>query len=40
MLVQKEEMDLKIVNVEADAERSRNQVKTEANTVLFDLLCE
>jgi len=39
LLVQKEELDLRIVNLEADAERSYNQVKTDANTALFDLLC-
>ncbi|KMQ97423.1 huntingtin-interacting protein 1 [Lasius niger] len=38
LLVQKEELDLRIVNLETDAERSRNQVKTDANTALFDLL--
>lgn len=40
LLVQKEELDMRIVNMEADAERSRNQVKTDANTTLFDLLRE
>jgi len=40
LLVQKEELDLRIVNLEADAERSHNQVKTDASTALFDLLCE
>ncbi|KAH0954789.1 hypothetical protein HN011_008832 [Eciton burchellii] len=38
LLVQKEELDLRIVNLEIDAERSHNQVKTDANTTLFDLL--
>ncbi|EGI58752.1 Huntingtin-interacting protein 1 [Acromyrmex echinatior] len=38
LLVQKEELDLRIVNLETDAERSYNQVKTDANTALFDLL--
>ncbi|XP_077256164.1 huntingtin interacting protein 1 isoform X1 [Temnothorax americanus] len=38
LLVQKEELDLRLVNLEADAERSHNQVKTDANTALFDLL--
>lgn len=38
LLVQKEELDLRIVNLETDAERYRNQVKTDANTALFDLL--
>ncbi|XP_050459259.1 huntingtin-interacting protein 1-related protein isoform X1 [Cataglyphis hispanica] len=38
LLVQKEELDLRIVNLEADGERYRNQVKTDANTALFDLL--
>ncbi|KYQ59459.1 Huntingtin-interacting protein 1 [Trachymyrmex zeteki] len=38
LLVQKEELDLRIVNLETDAERSHNQVKTDANTALFDLL--
>lgn len=40
LLVQKEELDLRIVNLETDAERSHNQLKTDANTALFDLLCE
>lgn len=38
LLVQKEELDLRIVNLETDAERSCNQVKMDANTALFDLL--
>ncbi|XP_029678620.1 huntingtin-interacting protein 1-related protein-like [Formica exsecta] len=38
LLVQKEELDLRIVNLETDGERYRNQVKTDANTALFDLL--
>lgn len=38
LLVQKEELDLRIVNLETDTERYRNQVKTDANTALFDLL--
>ncbi|KAL6428027.1 hypothetical protein ACFW04_008426 [Cataglyphis niger] len=38
LLVQKEELDLRIINLEADGERYRNQVKTDANTALFDLL--
>lgn len=40
LLVQKEELDLRIVNLETDAERSHNQLKTDTNTALFDLLCE
>lgn len=40
LLVQKEELDLRIVNLETDTERYRNQVKTDANTALFDLLRE
>lgn len=40
LLVQKEELDLRIVNLETDAERYRNQIKTDANTALFDLLRE
>lgn len=40
LLVQKEELDLRIVNLETDGERYRNQVKTDANTALFDLLRE
>lgn len=40
LLVQKEELDLRITNLEANAERSCNQVKVDANTALFDLLCE
>ncbi|EFN68301.1 Huntingtin-interacting protein 1 [Camponotus floridanus] len=38
LLVQKEELDLRIVNLETDTERYRNQIKTDANTALFDLL--
>ncbi|KAL0112446.1 hypothetical protein PUN28_012048 [Cardiocondyla obscurior] len=38
LLVQKEELDLRIVNLDADAERTHNQIKTDANTALFDLL--
>ncbi|KYM84715.1 Huntingtin-interacting protein 1 [Atta colombica] len=38
LLIQKEELDLRIVNLETDAERSYNQVKIDANTALFDLL--
>ncbi|GAB1867434.1 HIP1 protein [Camponotus japonicus] len=38
LLVQKEELDLRIVNLETDTERYRNEVKTDANTALFDLL--
>lgn len=40
LLVQKEELDLRIVNLETDTERYRNQIKTDANTALFDLLRE
>lgn len=40
LLVQKEELELRMANLEADAERSRNQVKTDANAALFDLLRE
>lgn len=38
LLVQKEELDLRIGTLESDAERSLNQMKTDANTALFDLL--
>ncbi|EFN85496.1 huntingtin-interacting protein 1 [Harpegnathos saltator] len=38
LLVQKEELDQRMTNLEADAERSCNQVKTDANTALYDLL--
>ncbi|XP_014488537.1 PREDICTED: huntingtin-interacting protein 1 [Dinoponera quadriceps] len=38
LLVQKEELDQRMANLEADAERSCNQVKTDASTALFDLL--
>ncbi|XP_020287825.1 huntingtin-interacting protein 1 isoform X1 [Pseudomyrmex gracilis] len=38
LLVQKEELDLRITNLETDAERTCNRVKVDASTALFDLL--
>lgn len=40
LLAQKEELDEKIMNLEAETERWRNQMKIDADTTLFEIVCE
>ena len=35
---QREELEMKLINIQADAERSVNQVKTDSEIALNDLL--
>lgn len=37
---QKEELELKITNLQTEAERSLAQVKADSDTALYDLLCK
>lgn len=37
---QKEELELKITNLQAEAERSLAQVKADSDATLYDLLCK
>lgn len=37
---QKEELEMKITNLQSEAERSLTQVKADSNAALYDLLCK
>lgn len=40
LLAQKEELDQKIMNLETETERWRNQMKIDADTTLFEIVCK